>query len=265
MASSAPSRTWYHTIDLPHGGSTRGWYDARPLSGLLDWPAELAGGRCLDVGTFDGFWAFEMERRGAAEVVALDLDDPEELDWFYDERERGPEIVREWGAERGPGFVEAAGLVGSKARRVNCSVYDIDPNTLGTFDVVFCGTLLLHLSEPVRALEAMRTVCTGQLMLVEHLDSYLELVARRTPSASFAPDWDQWWRVNSAGLVSLAQHAGFDIQSLGPRLLMPYGPGAPRYSWRVTARDAIAARQPTRRGLLFRSLRATPRPRRPSR
>lgn len=32
-------------------------------------------GMCaLNVGTWDGFWAFEMERRGA-EVVALNLDD----------------------------------------------------------------------------------------------------------------------------------------------------------------------------------------------
>ena len=36
-------------------------------------PASLAGKTALDVGTADGFWAFEMERRGAARVVAIDL------------------------------------------------------------------------------------------------------------------------------------------------------------------------------------------------
>jgi hypothetical protein len=38
-------------------------------------------GMCaLEVGMWDGFRAFEMERRGA-EVVALDLDDKRDLDW----------------------------------------------------------------------------------------------------------------------------------------------------------------------------------------
>ena len=36
-------------------------------------PESLAGVRALDIGTFDGFWAFEMERRGA-EVVAIDIE-----------------------------------------------------------------------------------------------------------------------------------------------------------------------------------------------
>src|SRR2546421_6587819 len=145
MATEGLDRTWYHTIDLPGGGQTSGWYDCRGVTSEVEWPATLVNQRCLDVGTFDGFWAFEMEKRGASEVVALDVDDPTDLDWFYDERDRGPELVREWGSERGPGFTAAARLVGSDARRVNCSVYDLDEETAGLFDVVFCGALLLHL------------------------------------------------------------------------------------------------------------------------
>ena len=92
---SASSRIWYHTIDLPDGTATPGWFDTRVSPGEVDWPRSLRGGRALDVGTFDGFWAFELERRGAAEVIALDVDDPDQLDWFFDERERGPELVRQ--------------------------------------------------------------------------------------------------------------------------------------------------------------------------
>ena len=33
------------------------------------------------MGTWDGFWAFEMERRGAAEVHAIDVLDPYSWDW----------------------------------------------------------------------------------------------------------------------------------------------------------------------------------------
>jgi hypothetical protein len=63
-------RTWYHTIDLPGRGPTPGYFDTRRAPAHVPWPRQLSGGRCLDVGTFDGFWAFEMERRGAFEVVA---------------------------------------------------------------------------------------------------------------------------------------------------------------------------------------------------
>lgn len=254
-------RAWYHSIDLPDGTTTPGYFDTRATAAEVDWPAGLRGGRCLDVGTFDGFWAFELERRGAAEVVALDVDDPASLDWTYDEAERGPELVRAWGAERGPGFATAAAALGSAVERVDRSVYDLRADVDGQFDVVFCGALLLHLRDPVRALEAMRGVCRGELVLVETVDPLVELRLPRTPAARFHPDWDQWWRVNSSGLVELVQVAGFEVRWLSRRLLVPYGAGStdPRPGLVHT----VAARQPGRRGILHRALRAVPRDRRP--
>jgi tRNA (mo5U34)-methyltransferase len=71
--------SWYHTLELAPGLETKGWFDLRadvPRYGL---PERMDGLRALEVGTWDGFWAFEMERRGA-EVVALDLDDERDLD-----------------------------------------------------------------------------------------------------------------------------------------------------------------------------------------
>src|SRR5258708_262994 len=60
---------WYHTMELPGGIVTPGRYDTRAVPRRLPFPASLTGMRCLDVGTADGFWAFEMERRDAHEVV----------------------------------------------------------------------------------------------------------------------------------------------------------------------------------------------------
>ncbi|MEJ7582534.1 MAG: methyltransferase domain-containing protein [Acidimicrobiales bacterium] len=260
--SRGPDRIWYHTIDLPDGSSTPGWFDTRGAPGHASLPASLGGRRCLDVGTFDGFWAFEMERRGADEVFAVDLDDPAALDWSYDERERGPALVRSWGNQRGPGFATAAEALGSTVRRVNCSVYDLDIKDVGQFDLVFCGALLLHLKDPVAALESMRGVCRGELLLVEHLDPWLELAAPRVPSARFAADWDQWWQANSAGLRAMTERAGFDVTWMGRRFIVPFGKGAP--PGQQTGRlHGLAARRPRERGLLFRALRARPRPPRP--
>lgn len=250
-------RAWYHTIDLPDG-PTPGYFDTRAAPQHVPWPAQLAGGRCLDVGTFDGFWAFEMERRGAAEVVACDLDDPSQLDWSFDDQTAGPAAIEEWGSQRGPGFSEAAAALGSRVKRVARSAYDLDPARDGTFDVVFCGSLLLHLRDPVRALTAMRSVCRGSLLVVESVDARLEVVARRTAAARFRPERDEWWRVNSAGLCQLVVTSGFRIVQVGPRVVVPLGPGAAE-GHRLPLLSGFLARQPGRRGLLLRSVVAEPR------
>lgn len=253
-------RSWYHTIEFPDGTATPGFYDTRESPAFVPWPGELRGGRCLDVGTFDGFWAFEMEKRGAGEVVALDLADPEALDWPYDYRRSGPDEVRKWRSERGPGFVEAAERLGSKVNWINQSVYDLDPERNGMFDVVFCGALLLHLRDPVRALEAMRTVCRGWLVLAENIEPTLELFARRVPAARLMLNIDQWWRANSAGLQAMTRRAGFEVVQIGPRYSVPFGTAGSvpaRHSHRLAG---ILARGRGGTGVLHRALRARPRP-----
>ena len=72
---------WYHTIELPGGAFTPGFYDHRPLVPRLPIPASLEGKRCLDIAGSDGFFAFEMWRRGAAEVISIDLEDPARQEW----------------------------------------------------------------------------------------------------------------------------------------------------------------------------------------
>jgi tRNA (mo5U34)-methyltransferase len=224
----AHEHPWYHTIDLPDGSSTPGVFDTRAVAGLVHWPAGLRGGRCLDVGTCDGFWAFEMERRGAAEVTAIDVDDPEQLDWSWETR-RDPEATRDWRARRGRRLDIARRALGSRVKRVACSVYDLDPSVHGRFDVVFCGTLLVHLRDPVRALERMREVCAGELVLVECVDALLDVIARRVPCARLGPAPEQWWRLNRAGLLGMVRLAGFDVLWASPRFYTPFGAGVTRH------------------------------------
>jgi tRNA (mo5U34)-methyltransferase len=256
-ASVATERRWYHTIELPDGSITPGYADTRAARSYLEWPAEVVGGRCLDVGTFDGFWAFEMERLGAAEVVALDIDDPDLFDWPYDWRRSGPDGMRRDRRLDGSCFAKAAAALDSSARRTCASVYELHPGEHGSFDVVFCGALLLHLRDPVRALEAMREVCAGELVLVEHIDPVLDLVARGVPCARVAPEADQWWRANSAGLVRLLERAGFAVTWVGRRFLVPHGPGWPAAR---TIVDSLAAGRLRGDGGLHRGFRARRRP-----
>jgi tRNA (mo5U34)-methyltransferase len=252
-------RAWYHTIELPDGTATPGYFDTRAAPSHVVWPHSLRGGRCLDVGTFDGFWAFEMERRGAGEVVAIDVDDPTRLDWPYDRRRSGPVAISETGAGRGPGFREVAALLNSKVQRVVRSVYDLDPAVDGRFEVVLCGTLLLHLRDPVMALERMREVCAGSLVLVEEIDESLELLAGRIPTGRLHPEHDQWWRLNSAGICQAVRMAGFQVTAVGARFLIPLGPGSPP-GFKLSLLSGLAARRPGQRGLLMRAVTAVPRP-----
>ncbi len=251
--------SWYHTIEFPDGTVTPGFYDTRLAPQFIPWPTELRGGRCIDVGTFDGFWAFTMEKMGAGEVVALDLADPEKLDWPYDYRNSGPEMIREWKSERGTGFHVAHEALGSKATWINQSVYDLDPERNGMFDVVFCGALLQHLRDPVRALEAMRSVCRGALVLAEGLEPKLELLSRRIPAAMLVQNLDQWWRANSAGLAAMANRAGFAVEEVGPRYVTPFGGGSERDT-PPPRLDTRLARGRGGKGVLHRALRARPRP-----
>src|SRR5436309_15779160 len=147
-AERVSARSWYHTLELAPGLTTQGWFDLRPFVSRYGLPERMDGMRALDVGTWDGFWAFEMERRGA-DVVALDLDDQGELDWPPRRRptEFPPLEVR------GGGFRLAHEVLGSSVERVVGSIYQATPEELGTFDLVLCGSVLIHLRDQLLALE----------------------------------------------------------------------------------------------------------------
>src|SRR3954453_22542815 len=167
LADRVRELDWYHTIELRPGLETDGIYDLRPYVPRYRLPERMDGIRALDVGTFDGFWAFEMERRGAA-VTAIDLDDAREFDWPASRRPR--EFDRR---PRGAGFEVAREALGSSVERRVCSVYDATPERFGTFDLVFCGSVLIHLRDQVLALERIAALCDGLFISVEAYDRLL--------------------------------------------------------------------------------------------
>ena len=153
---------WYHSIELGDGLVTPGMFDHRGSEDRHGLPSDLTGKRCLDVGTMDGFWAFAMERRGAAAVVAVDLEDPEALDWPASLRFN---IAKTLDETKGARFELVRRTLGSSVERRLCSVYRLDPAELGQFDFVFCGDMLVHLKDPVSAVERIRSVCRGAAVL----------------------------------------------------------------------------------------------------
>ena len=208
---------WYHALELAPGFVTDGIFDLRPYVGHYGLPERMDGMRALEVGTWDGFWAFEMERRGA-DVVALDLDDERELDWPPRRRPRSfPE------RPRGDGFRLAKEILGSRVERVDCNVYDADPAQLGTFDLVLCGSVLIHLRDQLLALERIARLCRGTFISAEAYDPATGLLplaaaryrADREASVVFWQPSRRTWRrmLWTAGFDEVDEKARFAMRS----------------------------------------------------
>jgi tRNA (mo5U34)-methyltransferase len=218
---------WYHTMRLPRGIVTPGNFNTLEELEKVPLPSSLAGRRCLDVGTADGFWAFEMERRGAEEVVAVDVHDPQRMDWPGVEKTdaemrsiMGPELNRH------RGFQVAHRALESSVRWEELSVYELDPGSVGTFDFIFMGSLLLHLRDPVAALQSIRSVLTGQLLSVDAISPLLSVIHPHQPIARLeAPGWPMWWTLNLRAYRRLFEAAGLEIARAGRPFTLPRGPG----------------------------------------
>ena len=204
---------WYHTMDLMPGVTTPGWFDLRAAVDGLPWP-DVQGKRCLDIGTFDGFLAFELERRGASEVVAIDVEDHLLWDWPPDYR--AAELARDpgfSGPPKGAGFRLAKQITGSNVDWRPLSVYDLNPEVIGTFDVVVMGSLLIHLRDPIRALEAVRSVTSGYFLSSDQIELGLTLRSRTKPLFTLhgSGGMCQWFNFNAAGHRRMVFAAGFEI------------------------------------------------------
>jgi tRNA (mo5U34)-methyltransferase len=225
-AAIAELPMWYHSIEVAPGVVTPGMFDLRPIVEKMPWP-EVRGLRVLDVGTSDGFLAFELERRGAAEVVAVDIPSHERWDFELDNRDQGPEFLRHVaGPTTSLGFRLAHELLGSSVRLQHISVYDLSPDAVGEFDVVVCGTLLLHLRDPFAALEAIRSVCRGHFLCTNQIELGLSVLFPRRPVARLdgTSRLIQWWLPNAAGHRQMLRAAGFDLVRDSGLYAVRFGP-----------------------------------------
>jgi len=128
---------WWHEIELAPGIVTPGDDSNRmklPILDALGLPRDLHGKRALDIGTSDGYFAFELEKRGAA-VTAIDF---------------VPETYT--------GFATARKILGSRVDYRMQNVYTLNPVSYRLFDVVLFLGVLYHLRKPLAALDAIRSV-----------------------------------------------------------------------------------------------------------
>jgi tRNA (mo5U34)-methyltransferase len=251
LADRIAEVSWYHSVSLPGGIVTPGSFDNLDELARVPFPESLKGRRCLDVATADGFWAFEMERRGAEEVVAIDVR-PEHLDWPGNAASRAH--VGDASASPKPrGFDVAHDALGSRVRWREISAYALDPDEVGEFDFIFIGSVLGHLRDPVGALASIRGVLRGELLSVDAISAPLTLLHPYRPVARFeAPGWPLWWVPNlqayrrlfgAAKLEIVANGRPFFVKR-GPAYRATYEPGVtnPKASLHLRLKSAASSR-----------------------
>lgn len=232
---------WYHTIDLGNGIVTPGNHDHRDFVRHVGLPDDLTGKRVLDVATFDGFWAFELERRGA-EVVAIDLPTSADLDWPWGARDIV--LAEKLDVPLGEGFAIAAEALGSKVEKHAISVYDLPTSGLGEFDLCFIGDVLLHLARPLDALRAVRSVCRGDLTIIDRYDP--TITGQGDTLLRYGGGWHemQWWAPSLETLQQWLVDAGFEPPRLHGtfkvRGVDPNNPGFDRAVLHTRVRDPLA-------------------------
>jgi tRNA (mo5U34)-methyltransferase len=212
---------WFHNLRLPDrsNGHVR-WLQTAPRHPLGDFPArffrrfrralprDLTGLSVLDVGCNAGYYAFEMKRRGAARVLAVDHD---------------------------PRYLEQAalarGVLGLDVEFRRLEAYHLDDLAPETFDLVLFMGVFYHLRHPLYALEQVARRVRGRL-LFQTMERGLSTTGGIAPDYpfeerevffderfprmyfvedAFAGDATNWWIPNPAATQAMLRSCGLRI------------------------------------------------------
>jgi SAM-dependent methyltransferase len=200
-AALAQVPLWFHTFSLGGGVYTPGIArDHRYRLAAI--PTDLTGMRVLEVGTFDGFYAFLAEHRGAARAVAVD--NAQHVEWV-----RGRYGVD---LEPGVGFRVIAELLHSNVAYRRLDALEVD--RLGEeFDVVLCFGILHRVEAPLTLLRVLaKCLAPGGRIILEtygvHGEKDTPCLRIHEPSAVYAGDDDVYWGFTRSSLDRLGRLAG---------------------------------------------------------
>ena len=173
-------------------------------------PEDLTGMSVLDIGCNAGFYSFEMKRRGATRVVAVDSDDR-----YLDQARFAAEVL---------GFRDIA--------FANLDVYQV-AEVGQRFDLVLFMGVLYHLRYPLLALDLLHRHVVGELLLFQSMQRGSEEIVSVAEDCPFeddspfdhpgyprlhfiehryASDPTNWWIPNRAAVEAMLRSAGFAIE-----------------------------------------------------
>jgi tRNA (mo5U34)-methyltransferase len=194
------TRQWLHSLELPTGivEGHRSLKDLRTVADLV-LPPDLSGLEVLDIGPADGYFSFECERRGAKRVVALDFAEPGRF-----------------------GLLEAKEALRSRVQCEFGNVYDLMPESYGTFDIVLFMGVFYHLRYPLLAFDRISPICRDYMAFEtfflpdEPNDRAMYQFFRFDEAAP--GDYTVWFAPNAKAIEDGLFSAGFE-----PRHLVTHG------------------------------------------
>ncbi|HKD07108.1 MAG TPA: methyltransferase domain-containing protein [Bryobacteraceae bacterium] len=180
---------WYHSIELPDGGVIEGHQSVENLRRRIaqfPLPDDLRGKRVLDIGAWDGWFSFEMERRGAT-VLAVD-------------------------SAKNTRFLEARSLLGSRVEYRIADICRLTHRDVGTFDIVLFLGVLYHLKHPLLALENVCGMCRDIACIesfVTESDLHAIPMMEFYETGELRGQLDNWSGPNASCLMAFCRAAGF--------------------------------------------------------
>ena len=193
IQSLVDSVKWYHTYDLcwiTTPGRLRADFALMDMAGI---PQSLEGLRVLEIGSWDGPYTWELERRHPTLLHALDIQDPSRT-----------------------GFNVAKKIMGSSVEYHHQSVYDM--RFKEDFDLVVFMGVYYHLRHPLIAFQRIWEALTpGGKVHIEGaimrntIDGQLMDAPPRCHFGQVGPDKSMWFTPNIACLKEWLRCTGFEV------------------------------------------------------
>lgn len=207
---------FFHVIELPSGETTPGAWDFRETEREYHGGYEFAGKSVLELGSATGSHSFWLEKQGAI-VTPYDLSPEHGWDVLLTASQKPDEVDNEMRTairKLNNGWWYCRDRLGSKLELTHGSIYDV-PADLGDFDVVTFGSVLLHVSDPIRAVQRAAPRARETIIIME---SYAKGPENNLPFMWFLPKlgnerpWGAWawWRISPKLLENVLKIIGFN-------------------------------------------------------
>jgi hypothetical protein len=194
---------FYHSIDLPNVGLVHGAWDLRGRFADYTSGVPIAGKTFLDVGTATGFLSFEAEKHGAV-VTSFDADSPERYEHVTGDKSHDPTHFR----RLRNGYTFSHAKMQSRADLVLGDIYSMSDSVV-RHDVVLVGQILVHLRDPLIALQQAAKVTKDTLIITEgsfETDTPLQVFLG-------AQSYYSWFHLSTGLYKTYLSMLGFDVVS----------------------------------------------------
>lgn len=219
---------FYHRLDLPGFEQEKRWvWDLRGDEGRYLGNYDFTGKRVLEFGAATGGLTFWMEKQGA-EVVAVDLSpDTSKTSWDLlvtpeDDLSEINATMSDDIQRLNSGFWYGHEKSASQAKLVHGTAYSV-PREIGRFDVVTACSILLHLRDPMGALENIISFTDTTIIITDLVPYFMSETLQKLPLAYFIPTKDTprtrfggrtWWHVSPEVYLQYLDLKGFKIVSM---------------------------------------------------